>query len=50
MGDHFPFTALTDGGDQIRSPAPTPSQWVIAGEEWDRLSGRFPEGQRVVLE
>jgi RNA polymerase sigma-70 factor (ECF subfamily) len=23
---------------------------VIAGEEWEQLRGRFPEGQRVVLE
>jgi RNA polymerase sigma-70 factor (ECF subfamily) len=34
----------------VRSPAPTPSQWVIADEQWQQLRGRFPEGQRVVLE
>jgi len=39
-----------DGSDQLRSSTPTPSQWVIAGEEWELLRGRFPEGQRVILE
>jgi RNA polymerase sigma-70 factor (ECF subfamily) len=42
--------SAANGSDQLRSPTPTPSQWVIAGEEWERLRGRFPEGQRVVLE
>jgi RNA polymerase sigma-70 factor (ECF subfamily) len=40
----------SDTGDRIKSPVPTPSQWVIADEEWEQLRGRFPEGQRVVLE
>ncbi|MBP3954057.1 helix-turn-helix domain-containing protein [Gemmata sp. G18] len=39
-----------DGSDQIRAPVPTASQLVIADEEWDRLRGRFPAGQRMVLE
>jgi RNA polymerase sigma factor (sigma-70 family) len=39
-----------DGNDRLQSPTPTPSQWVIASEEWEQLRGRFPEGQRVVLE
>jgi RNA polymerase sigma-70 factor (ECF subfamily) len=41
-----------DGGElnPLRSPGPTPSQWAIAGEEWDRLLNRFPPGHRAVLE
>lgn len=35
---------------QLQSPAPTPSQWAIAGEEWERILGRFPAGHRVILE
>jgi DNA-directed RNA polymerase specialized sigma24 family protein len=44
----------TGGGDQAqnRIPAPpgTPSQWVIAGEEWERIVSRFPPGHRAILE
>jgi RNA polymerase sigma-70 factor (ECF subfamily) len=36
--------------DQLSSAASTPSQWAIAAEEWERLTGRFPEGHRVILE
>ncbi|AMV25302.1 RNA polymerase sigma factor [Gemmata sp. SH-PL17] len=39
-----------DGSDQIRAPAPTASQLVIADEQWERLCGRFPEGHRTILE
>ena len=42
----------TDWGerDQILSAEPTPSQWAVAGEEWQRLLSRFPPGHRAVLE
>ena len=36
--------------DQVSSPAPTASQWAIATEEWERITGRFPEGHRKILE
>jgi RNA polymerase sigma-70 factor (ECF subfamily) len=40
-----------DGGpDEFRSPSPTPSQWAIAGEEWDRLISQFPAGHRAILQ
>jgi RNA polymerase sigma-70 factor (ECF subfamily) len=35
--------------DQLASRTPTPSQWAIAGEEWDRLLRQFPAGHRSVL-
>jgi RNA polymerase sigma-70 factor (ECF subfamily) len=38
------------GSERLPAPTPTPSQWVIANEEWEQLRGRFPEGQRVILE
>jgi RNA polymerase sigma factor (sigma-70 family) len=42
----------TDRGEQdrLRSPAPTPSQWAVAGEEWERLLSRFPAGHRAIVE
>jgi RNA polymerase sigma-70 factor (ECF subfamily) len=39
-----------DGAHQLRSPTATPSQWVIADEQWEQLRGRFSEGQRAILE
>lgn len=36
--------------DALPARGPTPSQWAIAAEEWERLTSRFPEGHRVVLE
>lgn len=38
------------GRDQLPALTPTPSQWAIAGEEWQRLRSRFPEGHRMILE
>jgi len=41
------------GGDdhnRYASSGPTPSQWAIAGEEWERLVNRFPAGHRAILE
>lgn len=38
------------GRDQLASRHPTPSQCAIAVEAWDQLRGRFPEGQRMILE
>lgn len=43
-------TTENDASDQFRSAAPTPSQWAIATEEWERITGRFPEGHRKILE
>lgn len=44
-----PLDANELSGDAIRSHAPTPSQWLIADEEWDRLMKQFPPGHRVIL-
>jgi DNA-directed RNA polymerase specialized sigma24 family protein len=43
-------TTDNDVPDQLWSTAPTPSQWAIAAEEWVRITGRFPEGHRMILE
>ena len=32
------------------SPEPSPSQWAIAGDEWDRLLRSLPAGYRVIAE
>lgn len=37
-------------GDRLRVRHPTPSQWAIAGEEWDRLLGEFPPSYRIILQ
>jgi RNA polymerase sigma-70 factor (ECF subfamily) len=43
-----------DGANEVRGrilcPAGTPSQWAIAGEEWERLLSRFPAGHRAIVE
>jgi len=36
--------------DPILSSLPTPSQWAVAGEEWQRILRRFPVGHRVIVE
>jgi RNA polymerase sigma-70 factor (ECF subfamily) len=38
------------GGDRLPGSGATPSQWAIAGEEWERITGRFPPGHRMILE
>jgi RNA polymerase sigma-70 factor (ECF subfamily) len=38
------------GRDPFPSAAPTPSQWAVAGEVWERLLSQFPHGHRVVVE
>ncbi|HJZ56243.1 MAG TPA: RNA polymerase sigma factor [Gemmataceae bacterium] len=39
-----------DGGrDRLPSTVASPSQWAVAGEEWERLLSRFPVGHRTVL-
>jgi RNA polymerase sigma-70 factor (ECF subfamily) len=38
------------GGDRLPGRHATPSQLAIAGEEWERIAGRFPAGYRVILE
>jgi RNA polymerase sigma-70 factor (ECF subfamily) len=43
-------TTDNDVPNQLSSTDPTPSQWAIAAEEWDRIIGRFPEGHRMILE
>jgi RNA polymerase sigma-70 factor (ECF subfamily) len=40
----------TLGGDHLPGRQATPSQFAIAGEEWERIAGRFPAGHRVILE
>jgi RNA polymerase sigma-70 factor (ECF subfamily) len=37
------------GGDRLASSVATPSQWAVAGEEWERLLNRFPVGHRVII-
>jgi RNA polymerase sigma-70 factor (ECF subfamily) len=39
-----------EGNDQIPSAQATPSQWAIAGEQWERLQRRLPESHRIILE
>jgi RNA polymerase sigma-70 factor (ECF subfamily) len=34
----------------LPSPTATPSQWAIAGEEFERLLSQFPHGHRVIIE
>jgi RNA polymerase sigma-70 factor (ECF subfamily) len=45
--------SIPEGEDGAPEPIPsggaTPSQWAIAGEAWDRLLARFPEGHRAIL-
>jgi RNA polymerase sigma factor (sigma-70 family) len=36
--------------DQLPSPGPTPSQWAVAGEAWERLLSRVPPGYWPILE
>jgi RNA polymerase sigma factor (sigma-70 family) len=43
-----------DGGpdgrsEDLPSPTGTPSQWAIAGEEFDRLVSRLPPGYQVIV-
>ena len=41
--------AMARGRDHLPDRGPTPSLCVSAGEEWEKLLDRFPEGQRVIL-
>lgn len=34
----------------LPSSAATPSQWAIAGEEFERLLSQFPDGHRVIIQ
>lgn len=39
-----------DGGhDALASAAPTPSQYAVAGEEWERLLSQFPAGHQEIV-
>lgn len=38
------------GADALPSRLATPSQWAIAGEQWERLLSQFPPGHRVIVE
>ena len=43
----------SDGGadvEAVAARASSASQIAIAGEQWDRLVGQFPEGHRVIVE
>ena len=40
-----------DGGtDEPPAPTPSPSQWAVAGEAWERLLKNVPPGHRVIVE
>lgn len=41
--------SLDAAGGAVPTHQPTPSQWAIAGEQWDRLVREFP-AYRVILE
>jgi RNA polymerase sigma-70 factor (ECF subfamily) len=34
---------------KLHSPTPTPSQWAVAHEMWEKLVNRFPEAHRAIL-
>jgi RNA polymerase sigma-70 factor (ECF subfamily) len=36
--------------ERLLCPTGSPSQWAIAGEEWERLLSRFPAGHRTIVE
>jgi RNA polymerase sigma factor (sigma-70 family) len=44
-----PVDEVEGGGDGLVSQAPTPSQWAVAGEEWERILSQFPAGHREVV-
>lgn len=35
---------------ELAARTPSPSQWAMAGEAWDRLIGHVPPGHRAVVE
>jgi len=42
--------AARDGTEnEPPSPAPSPSQWAIAGERWERLLEGVPPGHRAIV-
>lgn len=43
-----PAPCGADGDPPARTPSP--SQWAIAGEEWERLLSRVPPGHRAIVE
>ena len=51
------ITRVASGGDEggadveaVAARTSSASQIAIAGEQWDRLVGQFPEGHRVIVE
>jgi RNA polymerase sigma-70 factor (ECF subfamily) len=40
----------TAGDPELAARVPSPSQWAIAGEAWEKLLGRVPPGHRAVVE
>jgi RNA polymerase sigma-70 factor (ECF subfamily) len=36
--------------EEVAAHMPTPSQWAIAGEQWERILARVPPGHRVIVE
>lgn len=48
VGRERPIAAHADG--EPLSPAATPSQWAVAGEQWERLLAQVPPGHRAIVE